>query len=193
MRLSTRLGKSAGKLRNAAAVLLTLPGAPFLYYGEEVGLENGTEGNDESKRTPMPWDASSGGGFTDGTPWYPFAPGRETANVAAHAGDPASLLSRYRLLLGARKSSAALRTGSIAVLTPVTGSTSVLAFSRSAGDETVLVAHNLSDSFASAGPWDLAATLAEPLFADAGASASGVSGAWRAQLPPRASGVWRLR
>ena len=50
----------------------------------------------------MPWDAGSpGGGFTTGTPWFPFAPGRETANVAAQSADPASLLSRYRALIRA--------------------------------------------------------------------------------------------
>ena len=98
-RLATQLGKNQGRLRNAAAILLTLPGAPFLYYGEEVGIENGPTGGDESKRTPMPWDASPGGGFTTGTPWFGFAPGRETANVAAQTNDPASLLSRYRSLI----------------------------------------------------------------------------------------------
>ena len=81
------------KLRSAAAILLTLPGAPFLYYGEEVGLQNGPGGGDEFKRTPMPWDDSPGGGFTTGKPWFDFAPGQETANVAAEAGDPGSLLS----------------------------------------------------------------------------------------------------
>ena len=67
-RLATVLGNDAGKLRNAAAILLTLPGAPFIYYGEEVGLQNGPTSADESKRTPMPWTAS--GGFTTGTPWF---------------------------------------------------------------------------------------------------------------------------
>ena len=103
VRVATQLGSSPGKMRNAAAVLLTLPGAPFLYYGEEIGMQNGTTGNDEAKRTPMSWDGTAGGGFTAGTPWFPFAPGQDAANVAAQTKDPASLLSRYRALIRARK------------------------------------------------------------------------------------------
>ena len=121
-RLATQLGKNQGRLRNAAAILLTLPGAPFLYYGEEVGIENGPTGGDESKRTPMPWDASPGGGFTTGTPWFGFAPGRETANVAAQTNDPGSLLSRYRDLIRARKVAPALAKGDLVLLSPLTGS-----------------------------------------------------------------------
>src|SRR5262249_52932002 len=46
-RLATELAGDPGKLRSAAAALLTLPGTPFLYYGEEVGLENGNEADDD--------------------------------------------------------------------------------------------------------------------------------------------------
>lgn len=190
VRLATQLGRSAGKMRNAAAILLTLPGAPFLYYGEEVGLENGTTNNDEAKRTPMPWDATEGGGFTTGSPWFQFAPGRDVANVAAQTNDPASLLSRYRNLIRARKSSAALAKGSIELL-PSTSS--VLAFTRTVGDERVLVAHNLGDGFGAGGPYALPGAPAEALFADTGASGSGSPGEVRVALPGRGTGVWRLR
>jgi glycosidase len=75
-RLATLLAGDPARLRSAAAVLLTLPGAPFLYYGEEVGIQNGAGRSDEYKRTPMPWNASPGGGFTTGQPWIDLAPGR---------------------------------------------------------------------------------------------------------------------
>src|SRR5262249_33899871 len=52
VRIATQLGNDPGKLRDAAAILLTLPGAPFIYYGEEVGLQNGPGSEDEWKRTP---------------------------------------------------------------------------------------------------------------------------------------------
>ena len=139
-RVASELRNDPDKLRTAAAVLLTLPGTPFLYYGEEVGLQNGPETADEDKRTPMPWDSSQGGGFTTAEPWHDFAPGRETANVAAQTGDPGSLLSRYRNLIRARHASAALSRGALEVLS---GSGPLLAFLRREGTERVLVVHNL--------------------------------------------------
>ena len=62
------------------------PGVPFLYYGEEVGLQGPKP--DERIRTPMPWDADLGAGFTTGVPWQPLADGLEDANVAVQADDP---------------------------------------------------------------------------------------------------------
>jgi alpha-amylase len=193
VRLATQLGSSPGKLRNAAAILLTLPGAPFLYYGEEVGLQNGTTNNDEAKRTPMPWDQTDGGGFTTGTPWFAFAPGQDTANVAGETTDPGSLLSRYRSLIRARKASPALRAGTLELLTPSSGSSRVLAFVRAQGSEHVLVVHNLSDSVAAAGPYPLSVTQAEEIFADAHLGQPiGAAGTWSVSLSPRGSAIWRI-
>ncbi len=194
VRLATQLSRSAPKMRNAAAILLTLPGAPFLYYGEEIGLENGTTNDDEAKRTPMPWDATPGGGFTTGTPWFPFAPGRDAANVALETRDSDSLLSRYRDLIRVRHSSIALAKGGIEVLTPASGSAPTLAFLRTDGSERVLVAHNVTDLFVTGGPYAVTASGVERLFGDAGVGdPSGPPGAWRVTLPPRATGIWRLR
>jgi glycosidase len=188
-RVATVLGNDPGKLRNAAAILLTLPGAPFLYYGEEVGLQNGPTSADESKRTPMPW--SSSGGFTTGTPWFQYAPGIAINNVASQTNDPSSLLSYYRNWIAARKRSAALLKGDI---TPLETGAQVLAFIRDSGDERVLVVHNVSDSTVNAGPLPVNADLIETIYADTGISVpSGGSGAWSVTLPSRSSGAWRLR
>jgi glycosidase len=193
-RLATQLGKNPGRLRNAAAILLTLPGAPFIYYGEEVGIENGPTGGDESKRTPMPWDGSSGGGFTTGTPWFGFALGREAANVAAQTDDPASLLSRYRDLIRARKAAPALAKGDLVLLSPLTGTTPALAFLRKTAGETVLVVHNLSDGFVSAGPYPVNGTSFERVFVDGTAGdPAGSPGSIRVNLPARGTGIWRVR
>jgi alpha-amylase len=193
IRLATQLGRDAGKLRNAAAILLTVPGTPFLYYGEEIGLQNGSSDSDDRlKRTPMPWDATSpGGGFTSGTPWFPFAPGRETANVATETGDPGSLLSRYRALLRARHSSEALHQGDLRLL-GTRANTRVLAFFRTKGDEQVLVVHNVSDSIQSAS-YTTAASASETVFADSGANVSVGAGSCSVTLLPRTTGIWRLR
>jgi len=187
-RIATVLGNNPGKLRNAAAILLTLPGAPFIYYGEEVGLQNGPTSADESKRTPMPWNAS--GGFTTGTPWFGYAPGLAVNNVASQTNDPQSLLSYYRNWIAARKRSAALMKGDIA---PIETSAQILAFTRNSSSERVLVVHNLSGAAATV-TLNLNAAGFETVYADTGiVDPTGASGAWQVTLPARSSGAWRLR
>lgn len=195
VRLATVLSSNLAQSKNAAAVLLTMPGAPFLYYGEEVGLQNGPTTGDESKRTPMPWNNEPGGGFTTAAnPWFPFAPGRDTANVADEMSNPDSLLSHYRNLIRARKSSTALTKGTLEVLTPTGTASPILAFIRRNADEHVLVAHNLSNSFASGGPYAITAISMEKIYADANVnSPSGTSGKWTVLLPPRTTGIWRFK
>lgn len=184
-RVASELGGSTSKLGNAAAILLTLPGTPFLYYGEEVGLLNGNTGGDESKRTPMPWTPS--GGFSTASPWFQYAPGLATANVASQTNDPNSLLSRYRKLIHARNSSVALQKGDLELLS---GSSQILAFLRREGDEAVLVAHNLSDGFASA-TVAVQATGYETLFGDLSLTPSpGPSATFT--LTPRATMIWKV-
>ncbi|HEX4963320.1 MAG TPA: alpha-amylase family glycosyl hydrolase [Thermoanaerobaculia bacterium] len=192
-RLATQLGNDAAKLRLAAAVLLTLPGAPFLYYGEELGLQNGSGQPDPFKRTPMPWDATPGGGFTTADkPWFDFAPGRETANVVTETGDPDSLLSHYRRLIRLRHASPALKKGTLTVLSPTKTNSAVLAFVREGGGERVLVLHNLGTAEVQAGPYDLKAGTAERLFGPEIEAVKGADG-WSFRLPAGVSGVWRLK
>lgn len=198
IRLATQLGDDPAKLRSAAAVLLTLPGAPFLYYGEEVGLQNGPGGADELKRTPMPWDASEGGGFTSGHPWFDFAPGKESENVAAETGDPNSLLNAYRRLIKLRHASAALKTGDFKLLTATPGDNStapVLAFLRQGPKERVLVVHNLSGGEVTAGPFVFPGKRLDTLLLLNGTTAKVAKGkdGWTVRLPAGQSGVWRVR
>jgi glycosidase len=120
----------------------------------------------------------------------PFAPGKDAASVAAETGDPASLLSRYRSLIRARRGSAALSRGDLALL-PTRGP--VLAFLRRGGGETVLVAHNLGAAPAEAVGLAAPGAAVEPLFADPAAGLARDAGGWRVTLPPRGSGAWRLR
>jgi glycosidase len=195
IRVATQLGNDLGKEKSAAAVLLTLPGAHFLYYGEELGMENGPGQKDELKRTPMPWDGTELAGFTTGTakPWFDFAPGKEKANVAAETSDPDSLLSHYRFLIRARHNSEALRKGSLTLLTQPTDTTPVLAFLRQTAGETVLVVHNLGDIPLEAGPYAVPGN-ADPYYMTSGVTApSGGPGAVKVKLPAHGSGVWRMR
>jgi glycosidase len=192
IRIGTQLAGDGAKLRLAAAVLLTLPGAPFLWQGEELGMQNGPGTEDEWKRTPLPWDATPAGGFTSfARPWHGFAPGKEAANVASQSADPSSLLSRYRALIRARHDSNALRTGDLSLIPGAPPP--VLAYLRRGGGETVLVAHNLGAAEATFAAAGLTGGAAEPLIVDPGAVLAKEGADWRARLPPRSSGVWRVR
>jgi len=190
IRTATQLSADPARLRLAAALLLTMSGTPFLYYGEELGLENGPGKEDEWKRTPMPWDGSSKHGFTSGKPWYAFAPGK--GNVAAQTRNPKSLLSRYRALIAARKGSPALSRGELTVVSAPDGQGAVLAFLRSGEGENVLVVHNVSTEKADTGVMTVEGETAEPVMVD-GKVKLVKEGGWRASLPARSTGIWRMR
>ena len=141
-RVMSEVRGDAGAARSAAAILLTAPGVPFLYYGEELGLQGRKP--DPEIRTPLPWtDALPGRGFSAGTPWEPFAPGADSATVSTQDADPGSLLSSYRTLAHARTASPALAIG--ALVPAVASSGAVAAWLRTGPGETLLVIHNLSD------------------------------------------------
>jgi glycosidase len=108
-RIMTQLRGDQTAAATSAGTLLTGPGTPFIYYGEELGMVG--DKPDEQIRTPYPWTAAGPGhGFTDGTPWEPFAAGADVANAATERADPASLLSTYRDLIRIREAHPALAT-----------------------------------------------------------------------------------
>jgi glycosidase len=140
-RIMSVVGGDVDLAKLAATWLLTSPGVPFLYYGEEVGLA-GTKPDPEI-RTPMPWTGEEPGvGFTDGIPWQPADPGFTDFNVAAAETDSASLLHHYRSLIHLRADSPALRYGS--TIDVETGSGTLFAYLRSIGTDHVLVVGNLT-------------------------------------------------
>lgn len=137
-RFATQVGEDPAKLRVGAMMLLTFPGTPFIYYGEEIGMPG--DKPDPDLRTPMQWSGEPGGGFTTGTPYTEMQPGWEELNVEAQADDPDSVLTIYREWGQAREIHPALRTGSFTLLE--SGNVSVLAFLRQHEEETLLVVIN---------------------------------------------------
>lgn len=111
LRLSARLKGNYAQARLAAMLLMALPGTPFVYYGEEIGMDNGPTLDDKHKRTPMQWDGTENAGFTSGKPWLAVNDGFDKLNVAAQQADPESLLSLYRALIRLRTSTPALSQG----------------------------------------------------------------------------------
>ena len=123
----------------AATMLLTNPGVPFMYYGEEIGMQGAKP--DERIRTPMQWDASATAGFTTAEPWEPLAEVRDGASVAEQNDDPDSLLSQYRNLIRLRLDHPALRVGEFVAVK--SDPSSVYAYLRHSEEETLMVLLNL--------------------------------------------------
>jgi glycosidase len=145
-RVASALGSDPAKLRLAAGLLLTGPGVPFVYYGEEIGMTG--QKPDERIRTPMRWDASKpSAGFSTQAPWESLSADPASLNVAAEAADPGSLLSSYRDLIRLRASHPALSEGTYIPVT--TDQSAVFAAVRSTPAETLLVVANVSDAAAS--------------------------------------------
>ena len=140
-RLMSQLRGNSEKAKVAAALLLTSPGTPFIYYGEEIGMSGSKP--DENIRRPMQWSDAANAGFTAGKPWRAPDPGYPSVNVAAQTGDPASLLSLYRALIHLRNAHPALRRGSVTL--PSTSDRAVFASVRATEEETILVLINLGE------------------------------------------------
>ena len=157
-RVMSVLNGNEEKARLAAVMLLTSPGTPFIYYGEEIGMQG--KKPDEDIRLPMQWSASANAGFTTGTPWRTPDVSYSQVNVAKQNEDPNSLLNLYRTLTKLRSEHPVLRTGSIRILE--TGNTGVYAIMRSNNSENVLVLINLKGEPVS----DYALSLKEKLFSD---------------------------
>ncbi|MEZ4389099.1 MAG: alpha-amylase family glycosyl hydrolase [Candidatus Krumholzibacteriia bacterium] len=137
-RVFTVLGEDEGKNRVAAGIYLTLPGVPFLYYGEEIGMVG--SGAHEFIRSPMQWDGGPGAGFTTGVPWQPLNGNYPQYNVADEQQDPGSLWRWYRQLIDVRRATPALRRGEFLALESSAGA--VLAFLRRDAGRTVLCVAN---------------------------------------------------
>lgn len=138
-RVMNEVNQNIGENKVAASMMLTNPGVPFIYYGEEIGMIGVKP--DECIRTPMQWDSEP----RDRT----FMAGKnckmnpDAANVADEMDDPDSLLSHYRNLVHLRNAHIALRAGDMQVLS--SDSPFVYSFIRHHADETLLVVINLSD------------------------------------------------
>lgn len=158
-RLATRIGQERARL--VAILMFTLRGMPFIYYGEELGMEDvripdtqyldpwgknvpGFSVGRDPERTPMQWNESPNAGFTDGDPWLPIAPDYKERNAEAESRDSHSMLSFYKDLIRQRTNSPALLTGAYKPLE--SGNKDVLVFGRECAEEKLLVAINFSDT-----------------------------------------------
>ena len=143
-RLANQLNNDIGKNKVAASLLMTGPGVPFMYYGEEIGM-TGTK-PDERIRTPMQWENSETAGFTSGEKLWEALQDVENvalANVADQTNSPDSLLSHYREMIHLRNANPALLMGDMIAV--VSSERHLYSFLRFTDEQTLLVLINLDD------------------------------------------------
>ncbi len=143
-RVFNQLNKHIPKAKLAASLLLSLPGIPYLYYGEEIGMEGIKP--DEDIRRPMQWSSTANAGFSTSTPRHDLNQNYTDFNVADQQENPNSLWRHYQKWIGLRKNTPALTTGDYKGVG--TSVNSVFPFMRINRDsqEIALVIHNLSST-----------------------------------------------
>ncbi|MGA1326276.1 MAG: maltose alpha-D-glucosyltransferase, partial [Rubrivivax sp.] len=149
-RLAPLLDNDRPRIELMNALLLSLPGTPVLYYGDEIGMgDNLFLGDRHGVRTPMQWSRDRNGGFSRADPQALYLPaiqdpvyGYEAVNVEAQWREPSSLLNWTRRALAVRAATPALRRGRHRALAP--GNRKVLAWMRETDDEAVLCVANLA-------------------------------------------------
>jgi alpha-glucosidase len=153
-------GEEDALAKIAMALLLTLRGTPFMYYGEEIGMRDVSlrrgeimdppgkrywpifKGRDGC-RSPMQWDDMPFAGFSSAKPWLPVHPNYHQRNVAAQNEDPDSLLNFTRKLIALHKKVPALRRGEFVLL--MTKPRDALVYLRRTTSQSVLVALKFHD------------------------------------------------
>ena len=149
-RLAPLLENSRDQIELFTGLLLSLPGSPVLYYGDEIGMgDNIYLGDRDGVRTPMQWNADRNAGFSTADPQKLYLPtildpvyGYQAINVEAQMRSTSSLLNWTRNMLAVRKQHPVFGMGSYDELS--TSNPSVLAFVREFGDDKVLCVNNLS-------------------------------------------------
>ncbi len=151
-RLAPLLDNDRRRIELMNGILMSLPGTPIIYYGDEIGMgDNINLGDRNGVRTPMQWNGGWNGGFSIADPESLYAPlilnpvyGYPAVNVLSQKRTEHSLLSWMRRIIAVRRSTRVFGNGSIEFLYPANHR--ILAYVRQYGSETVLVVNNLSNA-----------------------------------------------
>ncbi|MCK9426260.1 MAG: alpha-amylase family glycosyl hydrolase [Ignavibacteriaceae bacterium] len=143
-RIFSQLVNNINKAKLAASILLTIPGIPFLYYGEEIGMTSASD--DPSKRTPMQWTSGANAGFTTGTPWKTIPTTYTDYNIEKMSADSSSLLNWYKKLIRIRLNNPALTKGKYYYLSCANTSIYVSARNLTSSSDIIIPVHNFSGS-----------------------------------------------
>jgi maltose alpha-D-glucosyltransferase / alpha-amylase len=161
-RLAPLMEGDRRKIELMNSLLMSMPGSPIVYYGDEIGMGNNIFlGDRDGVRTPMQWTPDRNGGFSRADPERLYLPplmdavyGYQAVNVEAESRNPSSFLNWMKRLIAARRGRNVFGRGTLAFLYPA--NRRILAYIRELGDETVLCVANLARS-AEAVDLDLAA------------------------------------
>ena len=151
-RLAPLMENDRDRIKLMDSLLLSMPGSPILYYGDEIGMgDNVFIGDRNGVRTPMQWSPDRNAGFSRADPQRLYLPpimdavyGYASINVEAQSRDPNSLLSWTKRMLAVRKTSQAFGRGTRRFLRP--GNRKILAYLREYGEDSILCVANLSRS-----------------------------------------------
>jgi maltose alpha-D-glucosyltransferase/alpha-amylase len=149
-RLAPLMDNDRRKIELMNSLLLSFPGTPIIYYGDEIGMgDNIYLGDRNGVRTPMQWSPDRNGGFSRADPARLYAPpimdpvyGYDSVNVEAQSRSLSSLLSATKRLISVRKSTLAFGRGTMTFIRPA--NRAVLAYVRQYRDEVILCVANLS-------------------------------------------------
>ena len=149
-RLAPLMDNDTDRIKLLNSLLLSMPGSPIIYYGDEIGMgDNIYLGDRNGVRTPMQWTPDRNAGFSRADPQRLYLPpimdpiyGYASVNVEAQERDPASLLQWMKRVIGVRKKHQVFGRGRLRFLHP--GNRKVLAYLRESEHETVLCVANLS-------------------------------------------------
>ncbi|MCC6651606.1 MAG: maltose alpha-D-glucosyltransferase [Candidatus Eisenbacteria bacterium] len=151
-RLAPLLEGDLRRVQLLNGILMSLPGSPFLYYGDEIGMgDNVYLGDRNGVRTPMQWDGGWNAGFSSADPERLCQPlisnpiyGYQAVNVDAQERNSHSLLNWTRRLIQLRRSTKVFGRGTVQFLAPANHR--VLAYVRKLGEEQILIVNNLSSA-----------------------------------------------
>ena len=195
-------GRSMGEIMQALLFTFCIPGVPFLYYGDEIGMRTGwglpsKEGSHgrSSVRTPMQWDASTNAGFSTASAdrlYLPIDPADDRPTVQGQENDSASLLNQVRKLIELRRNQVALQADAdLQVLYAERGRMPIV-FERSKAGERLIIAINPTLQAVST-------TLEIPGVSVAPEKLFGLEGAfkpkgasWEIELSPASGGIYRV-
>jgi glycosidase len=137
-----KFGMDKRKAKLAARILLSLPGVPYIYYGEEIGMLG--QKPDENIRRPMQWDSSTNSGFSSTQPWHGINSNYQEYNAIDQQQDQESIWSQYQIWIKYRSQNSALRTGSYSFVESNNNRLFTYVRADSDNNNLFIVIHNLS-------------------------------------------------